>query len=98
MSGGFGFNDIKPGTAVPRNEDQNELDRAAEAQGFVSRQAQPTIQRKVKPGPNGPVGQFNLRAAVEDVNEFVDWCGRERMSYREGFGKLMELKRRAGSI
>jgi hypothetical protein len=27
------------------------------------------------------------------VNEFVDWRGRERMSYREGFGKLMELKR-----
>jgi hypothetical protein len=94
VSGGFGFSDIKPGTAAPRNVNQNEVDRTAEAQGFVSREVS-TIIRKAKLGPNGPVGQFNLRAAVADINEFVEWCGRERLSYREGFGKLMELWRQS---
>lgn len=39
--------------------------------------------------------QFNLRARIEDINEFVDWCGRERLSYREGFARLMELWRQS---
>jgi len=67
------------------------VDRVAEDLGLVSRETA-TIQRKAKRGPSGPTGQFNLRATVADMNEFVDWCGRERMSYREGFGKLMEMK------
>jgi len=91
----FGFGDIQPTKRPQREpEDVAAIDRAAEGLGFVSREAA-TIQRKAKPGPSGPTGQFNLRAAVGDVNEFIDWCGRERMSYREGFGKLMDLKRQA---
>lgn len=91
----FGFGDIQP--KRPRHEagDTAAIDRMADDLGFVSRETT-TIQRKIKPGPTGPTGQFNLRAAVADVNEFVEWCGHERMSYREGFGKLMEMKRRAG--
>lgn len=96
---GFGFEDLKgtrAGTTLSPEEIERS-DRVAERHGFVPRDpasAQPaTIQRKVKHGPAGPVGQFNLRAAVEDVNEFVDWCGRERLSYREGFARLMELWR-----
>lgn len=96
MSDGFGFGDITPRTAARvEAETDRQLDRIADVHGFVSRQATLTIQRKVKPGPDGPVGQFNLRAAVADVNDFVEWCGRERMSYREGFGKLMDLWRRS---
>lgn len=88
----FGFEDIQPKKVRREPEDMAAVDRAAEGLGFVSRETA-TIQRKAKPGPSGPVGQFNLRAAVADVNEFVEWCSRERMSYREGFGKLMDLKR-----
>lgn len=90
----FGFGDIQPKRTRRETEDMAAVDRVAENLGFISRETA-TIQRKAKPGPSGPTGQFNLRAAVADVNEFVDWCGRERMSYREGFGKLMEMKRRA---
>ena len=88
----FGFGDITPSRPRREREDTTAVDRVADSLGFVSRETA-TIQRKAKPGPTGPTGQFNLRAAVADVNEFVDWCGRERMSYREGFGKLMEMKR-----
>lgn len=96
MSNGFGFGDIKAGTAVSRatREESTVVDQVGEAHGFIPRQALPTIQRKAKSGPDGPVGQFNLRAAVSDVNDFVDWCGKERLSYREGFRILMELKRK----
>lgn len=90
----FGFGDIQPKRPRHEPEDTAAVDRLADGLGFVSRETA-TIQRKTKPGPAGPTGQFNLRAAVSDVNEFVEWCGRERMSYREGFGKLMEMKRRA---
>lgn len=90
----FGFGDIQPKRVRREAEDIAAVDRIAEDLGFVSRETA-TIQRKTKPGPSGPTGQFNLRAAVADVNEFVDWCSRERMSYREGFGKLMEMKRKA---
>lgn len=90
----FGFGDIRPKRVQREAGDAATLDRIAEDLGFVSRETA-TIQRKAKLGPSGPTGQFNLRAAVADVNEFVDWCGRERMSYREGFGKLMEMKRKA---
>lgn len=95
----FGFADIQPNKTRREPADMSAIDRTGEDLGFVSREASAehgettTIQRKPKPGPSGPVGQFNLRAAVADVNEFIDWCGRERMSYREGFGKLMDLKR-----
>ncbi|MCJ2121787.1 hypothetical protein [Methylobacterium sp. J-077] len=89
----FGFGDIQPKRVRRAVEDVAAVDRVADDLGFVSRETT-TIQRKVKQGPGGPAGQFNLRAAVADVNEFVDWCGRERMSYREGFGKLMEMKRK----
>lgn len=91
---GFGFGDIRPGRTRREPEDTAAVDRVADGLGFVSRETA-TIQRKAKTGPAGPTGQFNLRAAVADVNEFVEWCGAERMSYREGFGKLMELKRKA---
>lgn len=90
----FGFGDIQPKRPQREPEETAAVDRVGDSLGFVSRETA-TIQRKAKPGPTGPTGQFNLRAAVADVNEFVEWCGRERMSYQEGFGRLMELKRQA---
>lgn len=93
----FGFDDIGVKRRRHEPEDTVAVDRVADSLGFVSRETA-TIKRKTKSGPSGPTGQFNLRAAVADVNDFVDWCERERMSYREGFGKLMELKRKAEQV
>ena len=37
-----------------------------------------------------PVDQLNLRAAIPDINKFVEWCERHRYSYREGFAELVK--------
>lgn len=74
----FGFENLK-GTRAnaplsPKGIQRS--DRIAERHGFVPRDpatTQPTkIERKGKQGPSGAAGQFDLRAAVEDVNEFVE--------------------------
>jgi hypothetical protein len=37
-----------------------------------------------------PTDQLNLRATIADINTFVEWCERNRYSYREGFGELVK--------
>ena len=72
-----------------------EVDCAAERLGFTSRQA-PLRRRKRQPLEE-PVDQLNLRAAISDINKFVEWCERNRYSYREGFAELVkgiDLRRR----
>ena len=39
--------------------------------------------------------QINIRASVRDLDRFVEWCERNRYSYREGFGELVKLIDRA---
>jgi hypothetical protein len=34
--------------------------------------------------------QINIRASVRDLDRFVEWCERNRYSYREGFGELVK--------
>jgi hypothetical protein len=88
----FGFSglaDIEP--SPMRKEEAGELqrvDRAAEQLGFPSRQA-PVRRRKRQPVEE-PVDQLNLRAAIPDINKFVEWCERNRYSYREGFAELVK--------
>jgi hypothetical protein len=31
------------------------------------------------------------RVTVRSANAFIEWCERERMSYREGFDRLVAL-------
>jgi hypothetical protein len=38
-----------------------------------------------------PVHAFTMRVRVAASNAFVTWCERERLSYREGFDRLMRL-------
>ena len=86
----FGFSglaDIEPGP-VRTGGRLEEADRAAERLGFVSRQA-PVRRRKRQPLEE-PVDQLNLRAAIPDINKFVEWCERHRYSYREGFAELVK--------
>jgi hypothetical protein len=87
----FGFGklaDIQPSGPEPAAPVAREIDRVAEKLGFPSREAQPT-RRKRRIAVDEPTDQLNLRAAIADINVFVEWCERERMSYREGFGRLV---------
>jgi hypothetical protein len=86
----FGFGklaEIQPAVAEPAAPVAREIDRVAEKLGFPSREV-PT-RRKRRIAVDEPADQLNLRAAIADINVFVDWCERERMSYREGFGRLV---------
>lgn len=86
----FGFGklaEIQPSTPEPAAPVTREIDRVAEKLGFPSREV-PT-RRKRRIAVDEPTDQLNLRAAIADINVFVEWCERERMSYREGFGRLV---------
>lgn len=86
----FGFGklaEIQPAAPEPAPPVAREIDRVAEKLGFPSREV-PT-RRKRRIAVDEPTDQLNLRAAIADINVFVDWCERERMSYREGFGRLV---------
>ena len=86
----FGFGklaEIQPSTPEPAAPVTREIDRVAEKLGFPSREV-PT-RRKRRIAVDEPTDQLNLRAAIADINMFVEWCERERMSYREGFGRLV---------
>jgi hypothetical protein len=90
----FGFGslsdlaDIKPSAAPPPAARRPEaIDRAGEKLGFASREA--TVRRRRRPPLEEPTDQINIRAAIADINRFVEWCEKERLSYREGFSKLV---------
>lgn len=86
----FGFGklaEIQPSVREPSAPVTREIDRVAEKLGFPSREV-PT-RRKRRIAVDEPTDQLNLRAAIADINVFVEWCERERMSYREGFGRLV---------
>ena len=52
--------------------------------------AQSAIRRRKRHIPDQPTDQLNLRATISDINTFVEWCERNRYSYREGFGELVK--------
>ena len=63
-------------------------DDAAAKLGFASRE--PLLRRRKRQPIEEPVEQINLRAAVADINVFVEWCENNRYSYREGFAELVK--------
>lgn len=73
----------------PRDSEVLVADRAAERHGFASRET--TIRRRKRQPIEEPVDQINLRAAIADINRFIEWCEDNRYSYREGFAKLVKL-------
>lgn len=78
--------DVLEETPAPPLE---KIDAAAARHGFVSRE--PTMRRRAK-RLEGQTDQLNIRANIEDINTFVDWCERNRFkSQREGFHELMKL-------
>jgi hypothetical protein len=74
-----------PRTALARQSLLDVRDEPAEGSS-----AQSAIRRRKRHIPHQPTDQLNLRAAISDINTFVEWCERNRYSYREGFGELVK--------
>ncbi|WP_336490643.1 hypothetical protein [Methylobacterium nigriterrae] len=86
----FGFGklaEIQPSAPPASSPVTREVDQVAEKLGFQSREV--PARRKRRIAVDEPTDQLNLRAAIADINRFVEWCEAERMSYREGFGRLV---------
>jgi hypothetical protein len=54
------------------------------------------MRREVVPvrknrGSDDTIHTFSMRCRVTTSNRFVEWCNEERLTYREGFDRLMEL-------
>lgn len=65
------------------------IKEAAAAHGFVDRH--PVSPRRRQRGTDEPMCSFTARVSVSAHDRFVTWCERERISYREGFDRLMTL-------
>jgi hypothetical protein len=65
----------------------------AEAHGFVERN--PVVPRKRRKPVDEPTHSFTARVSIRSANAFIEWCERERISYREGFDRLVDLIDRA---
>jgi len=61
----------------------------AEAHGFVERN--PVMPRKRRRPVEEPTYSFTARVSVRSADRFIEWCEQERVSYREGFDRLVAL-------
>ena len=83
--------DFRP--AAPTVEEPAPVRAIAEAHGFVERN--PVTPKKRRRGTDEPTHSFTARVSVSSANAFIEWCERERMSYREGFDRLVAMIDRA---
>jgi len=84
-----------PGTATVVNEQpvtsaECEINQVAERLGFVER-APPQVLQKRRKTVEEATHSFTARISVRSANEFIMWCEREHLSYRQGFDHLMLL-------
>ena len=84
----FGFEEIVTDRPEEGRALGSEIDRAAERLGFVAREPAEVAIKRVR-GTEKTVHQFTMRVTVSASNKFVLWCERHRLSYREGFEKLV---------
>jgi len=84
-----GLSDIQPGRGPVAELIHPALDKAGDRLGFPSREA--TVRRKRRQATEEPSDQLNIRASISNINRFVEWCERNRYSYREGFAELVKL-------
>jgi hypothetical protein len=66
----------------------------AEAHGFVERN--PIAPRKRRKGADEPTYSFTARVTVRSADVFIAWCERERLTYREGFDRLVAMLEAGG--
>ena len=61
----------------------------AAAHGFIERN--PVAPRKRRKGADEPTYSFTARVTVRSADVFIAWCERERLTYREGFDRLVAM-------
>lgn len=61
----------------------------AEAHGFTERN--PITPRKRRKPVDEPTYSFTARVSIASHDRFVEFCEQERISYREGFDRLVKL-------
>lgn len=83
------FADLAPDAGAGEPGALATLTRASEGLGFGRRSA-PEVAVKRQRGTEKTVHQFTMRVAVASSNKFVLWCEKHRLSYREGFDRLVE--------
>ncbi len=89
------LSDFRPAHHVPATDEPAPapMKAIAEAHGFVERN--PVVPRKRRRPVDEPTHSFTARVSVRSANAFIEWCERERISYREGFDRLVGLIDRA---
>lgn len=85
-----GLSDFRPSSAPEQDTPAppSTARTIAEAHGFVDRDPPQTVRKRRRPAEE-PTHSFTARVSVRSANAFVEWCERERMSYREGFDRLV---------
>ncbi|CAA2109007.1 hypothetical protein MBUL_04500 (plasmid) [Methylobacterium bullatum] len=76
-----------PETATP--EETRDVRAAAAAHGFIER-SRLTPRKRRRPADE-PMYSFTARVTVRSADRFIEWCEEERISYREGFERLVGL-------
>lgn len=66
-----------------------EIDALSDRLGFVDRAPAPTVRRKKARLVDEPQTSFTMRISVAAANAFVAWTEAEKISYREGFDRLI---------
>jgi hypothetical protein len=80
--------DFRPTPPAPQIE-AAPVRAIAEAHGFIERN--PVTPRRRRRPVEEPTYSFTARVSVRSANAFIEWCERERLSYREGFDRLVAL-------
>jgi hypothetical protein len=71
-------------------EIERRIDEVSEVAGFRNREPLKPIPKR-RLGTNKQLHNFTMRLDVDDAEEFIRWCDRERLSYREAFGRLVAM-------
>src|SRR3954453_1218098 len=74
----------------PPTPPPHEINQVAERLGFIER-APPQVLQKRRRTVEEATHSFTARVSVRSANEFIAWCEREHLSYRQGFDHLMQL-------
>jgi hypothetical protein len=85
----LGFDDIKPTRRGATSEEVRAGDEAAARVGYVSRE--PILPLKRRKPVEEATFSFTARISTVCGNRFISWCDDNKLTYREGFRRLIEL-------